>query len=85
MYSISKKNILLDISFNIARGHIYTMGNNEDGRLGIGPKPSSFSSTACLVETISKLRCFSISCGTAHTVAIMTTGEAYGWGDGSSG
>ncbi|KAL4497276.1 hypothetical protein ABPG72_011211 [Tetrahymena utriculariae] len=72
-------------AFITQRGHIYTIGSNEDGKLGISTKAITSSSTPCLVEDLSKIKCLSLSCGQSHTVAVMQNGEVYGWGDGSYG
>lgn len=53
------------------RGHVYTMGSNSEGRLGIGDKNMRQSSSPCLVEDIMSFNCFQVSCGWGHTVAVM--------------
>ena len=54
-----------------AKGQIYTIGSNADGRLGIGSHSLKQSSAPCLVESCARARCVQVSCGWGHTVAIM--------------
>lgn len=52
-------------------GLIYTMGSNNDGRLGIGDRTVKQAASPTLVEDLSSLHCAMISCGWGHTIAIM--------------
>ncbi|EAS04756.2 chromosome condensation regulator RCC1 repeat protein (macronuclear) [Tetrahymena thermophila SB210] len=72
-------------AFVTIRGHIYTIGSNLKGRLGIDNKQITQSSSPCLVEDLQKLVCCKIACGSNHTVAVMENGEAYSWGNGDLG
>lgn len=48
----------------IARnGHVYTMGNNSDGRLGLGDVSIKNSTSPCLVESLTNYKISDISCG----------------------
>lgn len=66
-------------------GHIYTMGSNTDGRLGIGTHTVKQSASPCLVEGLMNLNCIKISCGWGHTIVMTDQGEAYSWGVGEQG
>lgn len=59
--------------------YVYAMGNNADGKLGVG---SAASSMTCNVPTLVEgIRGISkVSCGDSHTLALSLTGEAYSWG-----
>ncbi len=71
--------------FITSNGHIFTMGSNNEGRLGIGDKAIRQSSTPCLVDSLSRLSASYVSCGWGHTAAIMSTGELFTWGVGEYG
>lgn len=62
---------------------VYAWGRSPFGELGLGdevmhPEPS-------LVHPLLGKAIRSISCGTAHCIALADTGEAYAWGNGSCG
>jgi hypothetical protein len=45
--------LLVGIGFNVVEdGHIYTMGSNSEGRLGIGDKTIEYASAPCMVESL---------------------------------
>jgi hypothetical protein len=44
------------------------MGNNTDGKLGIGDPDLPFSNVPCLVEGISNI--LKVVCGSSHTLAL---------------
>jgi len=67
-------------AFIAGNGHIFTMGNNADGRLGLGDEKIRFSTTPCLVESLSKLKAIHVSCGWGHTAAVLENGDLYAWG-----
>lgn len=46
------------------------MGNNLNGRLGLGDKSLTHSAVPCLVEGLLQHYVTKISCGLAHTAAI---------------
>lgn len=64
---------------------IFTMGSNNEGRLGIGDKSIRNSSTPCLVEALIMYKPIVISCGWGHTAVIMDNGDLYTWGVGEFG
>jgi X-linked retinitis pigmentosa GTPase regulator len=66
-------------------GHIYTMGSNADGRLGIGSRTIKQSPSPCLVEELGNYNCVKISCGWGHTAVITENGEVFSWGVGEYG
>ncbi|CAG9330534.1 unnamed protein product [Blepharisma stoltei] len=72
-------------AFISLHGHVYSMGSNADGRLGIGDKSIKMSSSPCLVEGLTHIKAASISCGWGHTVAVTEQGTAYSWGLGEFG
>lgn len=45
------------------RGYVYTMGSNNEGRLGINDDSVKYSSTPVLVEALLTQRVIAISCG----------------------
>lgn len=49
---------------------MYTMGNNINGRLGLGDKSLSHSSVPCLVESLVDYTISKVTCGWTHTAAI---------------
>ncbi|OMJ92190.1 hypothetical protein SteCoe_5062 [Stentor coeruleus] len=72
-------------AFISSSGHIYTMGSNTDGRLGIGSRSIKQSPSPCLVEELANTKALKISCGWGHTAVILESGEVYSWGVGEFG
>ena len=66
-------------------GHIYTMGSNSEGRLGIGSSNIKQSPSPCLVEDLVNYSCIKISCGWGHTAVVTSIGEVFAWGLGEYG
>eukprot|EP00347_Sterkiella_histriomuscorum_P012245 403369334 len=64
-------------------GHVYCMGSNADGKLGIGEKTLKSSNVPCLVEGIQDI--VQVACGSQHTMALNRKGEIYAWGGGFYG
>jgi alpha-tubulin suppressor-like RCC1 family protein len=64
-------------------GAVYVMGNNSDGRLGLGDYSIKFSASPCLVEGIPSFA-VEIACGKAHTAVITEEGALYTWGVGQA-
>ena len=64
-------------------GQVYSMGNNQDGKLGVGQMHMRSSNVPCLVENLSGI--VKVACGSSHTLAISEHGQAYSWGLGFSG
>lgn len=71
--------------FISSSGHVYTMGSNTDGRLGINSRTIRQSASPCLVEDLISYNSVKISCGWAHTAIITDTGEVFTWGLGEFG
>ena len=55
-------------------GHVYSIGSNTNGKLGVGDKNLSYSSSPCLVEALAGYTSCKISCGYAHTGIITSEG-----------
>ncbi|OMJ71846.1 hypothetical protein SteCoe_29834 [Stentor coeruleus] len=66
-------------------GHVYCMGSNIHGKLGIGDKSISYSSSPCLVESLSSHISTKISCGWGHTAVITSQNLLFTWGLGQYG
>jgi X-linked retinitis pigmentosa GTPase regulator len=66
-------------------GHVYSMGSNSDGRLGLGTKSQRQSSSPCLVEGLISHRSIKISCGWGHTGVVTEDGSVFTWGVGEFG
>ncbi len=58
-------------AFIASNGYIYTMGSNIDGRLGISSRSLKSSPSPCLVEFLARTQAIKVSCGGAHTAALM--------------
>ena len=67
------------------QGHVYCMGSNSDGKLGVGDNSLSYSSSPLLVEKLSEYPASKISCGWGYTGIITTEGDLYTWGSGQYG
>ena len=63
--------------------HVYTMGSNTDGKLGIGERTLRQSNVPCLVEGLEGIK--KVACGMSHTVAVGDSGEVWVWGQGFYG
>lgn len=66
-------------------GHVYSMGNNYDGRLGLGDRSISHSSSPRLVESLLSCIIEDISAGWGHTLACSREGDCFAWGLGEFG
>ncbi|OMJ77676.1 hypothetical protein SteCoe_22667 [Stentor coeruleus] len=66
-------------------GYVYTMGSNNDGRLGLGTRAIKQSHSPCLVEELATQKAIKIGCGWGHTVVLTEAGEAFSWGVGEYG
>lgn len=72
-------------AFISSSGHVYSMGSNSEGRLGLGDKSMRSSSSPCLVEAIVNHRSLKVSCGWGHTGIITEDGQVFAWGVGEFG
>lgn len=58
-------------AFIASNGYIYTMGSNENGRLGISSRNVKSAASPCLVEVLSRYKAVKVSCGWGHTAAVV--------------
>ena len=66
-------------------GHVYTMGSNSNGKLGINNTIKVSSSSPCLVEELASHTCVKISCGWTTSAVITNEGILFTWGCGENG
>ena len=67
-------------------GHVYGMGSNSHGQLGVADPSSNFKNTPTLVEGALQEHLVSkISCGNFHSLALTNDGFAFSWGQGKFG
>ncbi|XP_045542472.1 probable E3 ubiquitin-protein ligase HERC2 [Papilio machaon] len=68
-----------------ARGHLYTWGLGEYGRLGHGDDTTQLSPK--MVEALAAYRVVQVACGSrdAQTLALTMCGKVFSWGDGDFG
>lgn len=66
-------------------GHVYTMGSNLEGRLGIPDQSLRFSASPVLVESLESVDCKEISCGGGHSLVLAADGSVFAWGFGETG
>ena len=64
-------------------GHVYSMGSNSHGQLGIGELVDK--NTPTLVEALLEATVSKVSCGLQHSLALTSGGAAYAWGQGRFG
>ncbi|CDW79837.1 UNKNOWN [Stylonychia lemnae] len=67
------------------QGHIYSMGSNSSGQLGLGDKSIRSKNTPTNVETLVDYFICQVSCGNEHTLAISENGVCFAWGQGKYG
>ena len=72
-------------AFITNNGLIYTIGSNQDGKLGIDNYNIGHSSAPCLVEVPHPACATHISCGQGHTAVTFEDGALYSWGEGEFG
>ncbi|KAJ2946601.1 hypothetical protein O0L34_g12657 [Tuta absoluta] len=68
-----------------ARGHLYTWGMGEYGRLGHGDDNTQLMPR--MVEALAPFRVIQVACGSrdAQTLALTACGKVFSWGDGDFG
>ncbi|KRX09980.1 Regulator of chromosome condensation 1/beta-lactamase-inhibitor protein II [Pseudocohnilembus persalinus] len=57
-------------AFITSKGQVYTMGNNDYGKLGIGNLKTNYISHPSQVSKLKSYICQKVSCGSDHTVVI---------------
>lgn len=67
-------------------GHLYMMGDNTYGQLGVQLSAETRAGSPCLVESMKRHVVGRVSCGRDFTVVIAKKGEeegneVYGWGN----
>lgn len=72
-------------AFITSQNHVYTMGSNRSGQLGIRDKDVLEKSSPVLVEQLIGYVPVDISCGGSHTLLATERGEAFAWGEGRYG
>ena len=63
---------------------LFVWGRNEEGQLAIGPKAKR-SMRPYLVRPLRSYQVTHVACGHTHTLAVVSTGEAFAWGSSSTG
>ena len=66
-------------------GLVYAMGDNADGRLGVGDRNMRLASSPVQLRDLETIRIVAIACGNAHSAAVSDTGQGFLWGLGCSG
>ena len=68
-------------------GHVYSMGSNSAGQLGIGEPTVKSKNTPTLVETSPFIEnvVVKVSCGNFHSLALTENGKVFSWGQGRFG
>ncbi len=66
-------------------GHVYSMGNNNKGQLGLDVTLTQSKSSPTLVESLSNFFITSISAGGDCSFAVTSSGSVFAWGDGNLG
>lgn len=66
-------------------GHVYMMGSNANGKLGIGDRSVPYSTSPYLVEGLESFISLKIVCGTNHTAVLTTNHLLFTWGLGQYG
>lgn len=66
-------------------GHVYMMGSNSNGKLGIGDRTIPYSTSPYLVEALESVVTVKIACGAGHTAVLTVNNEMFTWGLGQFG
>jgi alpha-tubulin suppressor-like RCC1 family protein len=66
-------------------GHLYMMGSNQHGKLGLGDRSLTYSASPHLVEALEAEPCCLLSCGGNHSAVITSSNELFTWGLGQFG
>jgi alpha-tubulin suppressor-like RCC1 family protein len=65
-------------------GAVLAMGGNAHGQLGTG-EGSNMSSLPTRVAALAGIEVTAVACGTAHSLALASSGEVYAWGAANAG
>ena len=63
---------------------LFVWGRNMEGQCALGPKAKR-SMRPYLVKGLKSFQVTHVACGHTHTVAVVSTGEAFAWGSSDSG
>lgn len=71
-------------------GHVYAMGSNKYGQLGLGGSTSDdqaeYKSLPCLIESLQTVHIKDIAAGNEHSLALSESGkQVFSWGMGKYG
>lgn len=85
--TISNSFEVLSYSYNssIESGHVYSMGNNNKGQLGVETAQFRDRPSPTLVESLSNFHIASIAAGGDCSFAVTSSGSVFAWGDGNLG
>ncbi|EAR89718.1 regulator of chromosome condensation (RCC1) protein (macronuclear) [Tetrahymena thermophila SB210] len=72
-------------SFIAQNGYVYSMGNNNQGQLGVSVDESYYKSAPTLVEGLKGYKAVQISCGAYHTATVCDNGQLFTWGQNCEG
>ena len=70
---------------SLGSGNVHMLGSNTYGKLGLGSRYLSHSTSPQLVDGLLGPQIVQVSCGDHHTIAVTNSGECYAWGQGSQG
>ncbi|KAF4039190.1 Regulator of chromosome condensation (RCC1) repeat [Phytophthora infestans] len=70
-------------SLALSRGHVYSWGLGNDGRLGHGDHESRLVPT--LINLLKDIAVASIASGGSHSGVVVANGDVFTWGNGSLG
>ena len=59
------------------------MGNNSEGKLGVGHQTLRHSTVPCLVDGLVGIKM--VACGASHTLALGVNGQVFSFGQGLYG
>lgn len=66
-------------------GHLYTMGNNDHGKLGLRDLDLAQATVPSLVDHLGDNDIIQVSCGKNHTACVSRNGDAFVWGSIKNG
>lgn len=66
-------------------GHVYCMGSNQYGQLGLGKTDFSIKTSPTLLEHLNAHKIEQIAAGSHHSFAISKSRKIWAWGKGDKG